>query len=550
MARLIPIGIQNFEKIRRNNMFYVDKTEFIEKWWHSQIDVTVITRPRRFGKTLMMATIERFFSPTCSNQKALFEGLDIWKHKGMRQLAGKVPTIFLTFSDAKHVCFKDAKKAFASKLVSVLSGFSYLQDSRNVPPGLKKRLREFNIDSDNVEIYEILRSLSEALLLHHGHKPIILVDEYDTILISAWTKNYWDEISDLLRGWMNATFKSNAFLDRALLTGITRVGKESLFSDFNNAMVVTVNTPAYETYFGFTEAEVQTALKEYGFDCGKEARKWYDGFVFGDIPGIYNPWSIVQYLQYRKAKCYWMNSSEDEIVEQEIRKSGKSIKTSLVTLLNGGKIESKVSDYVSFKDLQGGAVPIWSLLLAGGYIKAVGQKDDDVCELELTNYEVKVGFEAMISHWFDNKDETLDDFIQALLAGDTDAMTEYLQRISTDSFSFFDVKSHEPENFYHGFVLGMLVRLKNRYFITSNRESGLGRYDVMLEPKDKSDYAYVLEFKSRQPRKEKTLRETLANAQAQILSKQYSSELLKRGIPISRIRTYGVVFDGKQVLVG
>ena len=491
MARQLPTGNQKFEDIRRNRMFYVDKTAFIAKWWASHIGVTVVNRPRGFGKTLMLGAIERLFSPAFQDQEELFEGLNVWKNEEVRKLAGQIPTILLTFGDAGQRSFKDARQAFASKLAAVVGGFAYLQASSKVPPRLRQRLNDFNADSDNVELFEILRSLSEALFLHHGLKPVILVDDYDTLLFSAWSGNYRDEMSDLLRGWENATFKTNESLDRALLTGVT-----DGICGINNAMTVAVSTPEYQTDFGFTEDEVQDALNEYGIESGADAKKWYGGFAFGNVSGIFNPRSIVRYLQFRVPKCYWTDNGEDDVVEHEIKRSGKSVKASLVTLLNGGRIESKLSDNASLSNQQGGAVPIWSLLAAGGCVKAVSRREDGSCELELTNHEVKIGFETMIYRWFDAQDTTLDDFIRALLNGDTDAMTDCLQAISAAGSDFSDGKPNEPENFYLSFVLGLMIRLKDRYLFSCNRESGPGRYDVLLVPENSTDYAFILEFKA------------------------------------------------------
>lgn len=553
MARVIGIGVQDFESLRKDSLFYVDKTGFLTSWWFSKDQVTLVTRPRRFGKTLMMKTVERFFSCHYDEQADLFGDLKVWQDLDMRSLAGSMPVVFMSFGDLKPADYAEAKVAFSDKLKSVIDKFSYIYDSDKVSDDLRSSLKSFGRDAQDVAATKIaIKKLCKALYQYHGVKPLILLDEYDTLLQEAWLKGYWDSLSEFMRGWINSTFKTNEMLERGLLTGITRIGKESFFSDFNNVAVVTVTSPQYETDFGFTEAEVCAALAEYDLsDHFEEVRRWYDGFRFGNRDGIYNPWSITQFLKHRQLKPHWLNVGADCLIEYELATAGKIAKSDFERLMNGGVISARINEQISFRDLRGGVTFLWSLLLTAGYLKIVGEEPTGVYQLQLTNYEVQLGFENMIRRWFDTDSGAFNDFVIALLACDIDALNACMTQMAEESFSFFDATGRTPENFYHGFVLGMLVQLKDRFFISSNRESGYGRYDVMLEPKNpRHDDAYILEFKVRQPGREATLEETLHNAKLQITAKAYDRELVKRGIEKRRIHALGIVFDQKKVLIG
>lgn len=370
---------------------------------------------------------------------------------------------------------------------------------------------------------------------------------------------YWEELAEFIRSLFNASFKTNDYMERALLTGITRVGKESIFSDINNMEVVTATSTKYATAFGFTEEEVCMALEDFGLSSNLEkVRLWYDGFCFGGRKDIYNPWSITKYLDSGKFDTYWANTSSNNLVGELLKKSTPAVKMAMEDLLEGGQLATPLDEEVVFNLLDESNEAIWSLLLASGYLRT-----DRVCEdgeepvyyLSLPNLEVMREFRKMIRRWFQNTSLRYHDFVKALLCGDVDYMNQYMNQITETVFSSFDVgkrpsQKSEPERFYHGFVLGLIVDSGIAYTVTSNRESGLGRYDVILEPHRQEDQAYVLEFKVFHPEKEKSLEDTVKAALAQIEEKNYDSVLLAKGIAKSRIRHYGFAFEGKKVLIG
>lgn len=560
MARTVGIGIQDFGKIIRNNCFYVDKTAFIKEWWENQDDVTLITRPRRFGKTLTMSMLAHFFSVEHADKEGLFEGLDIWKEEKYRNLQGSYPVIFLSFADVKETSFENAREKICRIIKSLYDKFSFLQDKEQKLKKLPDIFHEISPGmGDSVASYS-LKALSEFLADYYGKKVIILLDEYDTPMQEAYVYGYWDEMAAFVRNLFNSTFKTNPYMERALMTGITRISKESIFSDLNHLEVVTSTSCKYEAAFGFTEKEVFAAMDEAGLTEKEEVRAWYDGFTFGNTHDIYNPWSIINYLDKQRFAAYWANTSSNSLVGKLIQEGVPEIKIVMEDLLQGKPFHASIDEQIIFSQLDHNIHAIWSLLLACGYLKVeayVVDRNYGECDytLSLTNKEVRLMFRHMIDGWFAEYTPAYNAFIKALLLDDKKAMNVYMNRIALATFSSFDAGSKpsetaEPERFYHGFVLGLVVDLADRYRITSNRESGLGRYDVMLEPLRDGDLAFVLEFKVHDPEDEKTLEDTVAAALRQIEEKAYDTELTERGIPRERIRYYGFAFEGKTVLIG
>lgn len=561
MKSVISIGNQDFISIRKNQCFYIDKTDFIREWWENQDSVTLITRPRRFGKTLNMSMTEYFFSVKYSEFGKYFEGLDIWKNEEMCKLQGTYPVIFLSFADIKATSYASARMAIIRKIVRLYSEFDFIKESNVLN---EKDSAYFDAVGDSMSddaAAVAVNYMSDYLSRYYGKKVIILLDEYDTPLQEAYVYGYWEELTGFVRSLFNSTFKTNPYMERGLMTGITRVSKESIFSDLNNLEVVTTTSEKYSSSFGFTEDEVFTALENAGLASEKEnVQYWYDGFSFGNRKDIYNPWSITKYLDTEEYGTYWADTSGNALVSSLIRQSSVKIKTEMEELLKGGEICTELDEQVIFEHLWKKRGAIWSLLLASGYLKVARYEMDyrsgkRLYYLKITNHETMLMFETMIEGWFEEEETAYGNFKEALLAGDVDYMNQFMNQVALRTFSSFDVGNKpsehlEPERFYHGFVLGLIVDMEGKYRITSNRESGFGRYDVIMEPLQEHLDAIVMEFKVQNMQKESSLEVTVENALHQIEEKNYDTELLARGIEKERIRHYGFAFRGKQVLIG
>lgn len=556
--RVINIGAQAFDEIRWHGDFYIDKTDFIREWWENRDTVTLITRPRRFGKTLNMRMLECFFSTEYQHRSDLFEGLHIWENAQYRELQGTYPVIFLSFARIKEQNQTDAAAAICRLLTQVCGHYSYLLSSEKLQAYEKERLRRYCSEVTATEAADVLNFLSEMLYHHYGQKVLILLDEYDTPMQEAFVNGYWDEMAAFIRSLFNSTFKTNPAMERAIMTGITRISKESIFSDLNNPNVVTTTSGQYETAFGFTEQEVRNALAEFGLsDRFREVKDWYDGFTFGSTQDIYNPWSILNFLKKERLAPYWANTSSNSLISYELRVADNSIKEQMEELLNGKTIETVLDEQIVFSQLDRNATAMWSLFLAGGYLKICAREFDgsyDHYTLALTNKEVTIMFRTLIREWFDPAADSYSRFTKALTRKDTGLVTYYLNDILLNVASSFDTRKkvmpgHEPESFYHGLVLG-LVATEDHYIVTSNRESGLGRFDVMMRPRVQGQTAaIIMEFKVFDPEREHTLEETADRALQQIREKRYDAELLQEGFRREEIIHYGMAFRGKEAVV-
>ena len=451
----IAIGKQSFEDIRKKDCFYIDKTDFIKDWWESADDVTLITRPRRFGKTLNMDMLKCFFSNQYEGRKELFEGLGIWKDEEYRELQGTYPVIFLSFADIKGNTFEMARQQVCIKILDLYEENEYLLEGDMLGESEKAFYKSVSMDMSDAIISTSLNKLCVFMYKYYGKKVIIILDEYDTPMQEAYMNGYWDELVALTRSLFNSTFKTNPYLERGIMTGITRVSKESIFSDLNNLKVVTTTSREYATSFGFTEKEVFDALDEVNMSNEKAAvKEWYDGFTFGDVKDIYNPWSIINYLQTGKIDSYWTDSSSNGIVNKLIKTGTPDVKEAMAVLISGGVIEKKIDEQIVFDQLDKNEDAIWSLLLASGYLciesyKEVGRLKRKIYGLKLTNLEVERMFEVMIEQWFGKEKFNYNGFVKSLLNGDIESMNEYMNRVTRGVISYFDTgktpSDEEPE---------------------------------------------------------------------------------------------------------
>ena len=561
MNQVISIGNQGFDSIRQEQSFYVDKTAFIKEWWESRDSITLITRPRRFGKTLNMSMLNCFFSNRYEGRGDLFEGLVIWKEEAYRKLQGTFPVLFLSFAAVKADNLEDAKQQLKAQIAGLYEENRFLLDGTLLSGNEKEEYRKVTMYMGDAESSLALNRLCLYLNRYYGKKVIILLDEYDTPMQEAYVQGYWKEFTSFVRSLFNASFKTNPCLERAVMTGITRVSKESVFSDLNNLNVVTTTSKEYADAFGFTEEEVFAALDLFGMaERKQDVKKWYDGFTFGNKKDIYNPWSITNFLDKRELRPYWASTSSNSLVSKLIQTASPEIKEGMESLLQGEEIVVSFDEQIVFDQLDRSRNAIWSLLLAGGYLRTEeveyrGMMLEPWYHLKITNLETFSAFSSMLKGWFENEASNYSEFVEALLDGKLKEMNAYMNDVALTTFSSFDVGNHpsgrtQPERFYHGFVLGLLVELRDRYEVCSNRESGYGRYDVMLVPRFKKDDAIVMEFKVHDPEEEGSLQDTVKAALQQIQEKNYDAELQDRGISQGRIRHYGFAFEGKKVLIG
>lgn len=612
MARTVGIGVQDFEEMIKKDHFYVDKTSFIREWWERKDVVTLITRPRRFGKTLTMSMVDRFFSLRYEGKGDVFEGLEIWKDEQYRALQGTYPVICMTFANIKEVNYPNTRYRINQLIKGVYKQYDFLLEGDTLSEEEKKNYRMVTESMLEVVAATAITKLSELLHRYYKKKVIILLDEFDTPLLEAYTGGYDKELSAFLRSMFISIFKANPDLERGIMTGVTGISRDSVLSDLNNMKVVTTTSEEYAAAFGFTEEEVFAGMDAQGLGERKEeVKEWYGGFHFGRQKDMYNPWSVLNYMDTRDVKTYWANSGVNSLIGRLLRQGSREVKESLECLLRGEHLFLPIEEQMVYDQLNESEYAVWSFLLANGYLTVAdhgtygaqhggtgkehhdgkagenrsskdkksrgGKKGKHQAEkaaaagtvihkeiaayeevqpgyeLAFPNREVSVMFRDMVQGWFLKKASDFNDFIKALLCNDADAMNKYMNRITTELFDVFDTEvrpsgKEEPERFYHAFVFGLMVGLADRYLITSNRENG--RYDIMLEPKNDALDAYVIGFILFNKNRDLTMEDTVAAAHKQMKEKQYDDVLAAKGIRADRIKKYGFAFQGKEVLIG
>lgn len=567
---VVNLGVQQFDKVIEEDKFYIDKTGFITEWWEAGADVTLITRPRRFGKTLNMSMVECFFSNQYAGRGDLFEGLSVWEEKTsegeyrFRKLQGTFPVIFMSFAGIETTEYKGMVYQISEEVTSLYAKNRYLLEGNVLSESEREYYESIRPGMDGEMAAGAVKMMAGFLYRYYQKKVIILLDEYDTPMQTAWLHGYWDRAVLFFGSLFSSTFKNNPFLYRGLITGVTRIAKESIFSSLNNPKVVTTTSNQYATSFGFTEEEVFRALDEAGLGREKQGvKQWYDGFSFGMYTDIYNPWSIASFIENDAVyDAYWTNTSSNSLVNSLVQTGNPELKKMMEELLQGRSIQTEIDEQIVFNQLDGDVNAVWSLLLATGYLRVrkleyVGERKQKIYTLALTNMEVEGMFDKMVRGWFGGDVKVYyNEFIKALLSDNIRKMNTFMNKVALNTFSSFDSGNKpsdqaEPERFYHGFVLGMVVNMADTHKIRSNRESGYGRYDVMIEPLDRSGKAFIFEFKVLDPDEdEETLEDTLANAHAQIEEKRYKAELIAAGFAPEQIRKYGFAFQGKKCLIG
>ncbi|MCP5498164.1 MAG: AAA family ATPase [Leptospiraceae bacterium] len=558
----LPIGNSNFREVIEDNYFYVDKSLLIQEVLDSGSKISLITRPRRFGKTINLSMLKCWFEVYQDSKSAipnseLFQNLKIWKlGDEYTKHCGKYPVIYLTFKDVKESKWENCQKFLKRIISSEYERHSYLLDSNSLTDAQKKLFRSIqDLSADFVTYETSLKKLSEFLHLHYGEKVVVLIDEYDTPVHEAYYKKYYDLMVDFYRTFLGAGLKDNEHLEKSVITGILRISKESVFSDLNNFSVYTVLNNRFADKFGFTQEEVTAALDYYQLTDKQEGVKtWYNGYVFGNQTDIYNPWSILNFLEHHSEglKPHWVNTSSNLIIRDLLSRADSESKKDMESLLKRETIEKEVQVDTVFSEIENGGNTLWSFLLFSGYLKVVRQRVDGkrlYSQLLIPNLEIEYLYERFISGWLTDNLQSyeLKELLNSLLTGNVDNLQFLLQKFILNSFSYLDPTGKEPERVYHAFILGLLLHLSDSHSVKSNRESGFGRYDIMLIPKRQNGVGVVIEFKLVYPHLKETLAIAAEKALGQIEDNRYEEELKSMGA--SAVLKYGMAFEGKEVLV-
>ncbi|MCP4113180.1 MAG: AAA family ATPase [Desulfobacteraceae bacterium] len=545
----LPIGRSDFKAVIEDNCYYVDKSLFIREITEASGNVLLIPRPRRFGKTLNLSMLRYFYEKADENLSRLFKGMAVSKDKVFENHQGKYPVIFLTFKDAKEMSWKSLYPRLANLIRDEFVRHKYLLES-DVLFHTEKHYFEsvLNKKAEEADYADALRYLSAFLRRFHEKRVIILADEYDTPITAGYIGGYYKNTVNFMRNLLSGGLKDNEHLFKGVVTGVLRVAKESIFSGLNNLDVFTLLDDEFSSGFGFTDDEVQRILKDYSLsDRYEEVSHWYNGYLFGGKV-VYNPWSVVNYVNRKsvKARPYWIRTADTEMIDSLATRGGRELREELGNLLEGKSIIKPVYDDIVMKDLEKRDDLLWSFLLFSGYLKVAGEIDYETYRLKIPNQEVLTAYEKMVRTWFAEKTESnrLEAMLKALEDGNAELFEQLLREVVIQVMSYHDL-SGSPEKVYHALVLGMLVWMSDRYDIRSNRESGYGRFDLMLKPKDAAKQGIIIEFKK--VHENETPEDVLKSALEQIEEKKYAEELEASGV--KNILKLAVAFQGKKLWV-
>ena len=547
----LPIGTDDFERVRQENLYYVDKTSLIEQMFDNWAQVTLFTRPRRFGKSLNMSMLKHFFE--IGSDPSLFDGLAIMQHEGLcEQHMGKYPVIFLSLKKVDGEDFKTAYAGLLSEIQREVKRLSYLQTSNALDSGEKELIKQFKTKSASKDdIRDAIYTLSYFLEKHHGQKTIILIDEYDVPLDKAYINGYYDKMIDLIRAMFGSALKTNSSLQLAVLTGCLRVSKESVFTGLNNFRVCGISDLEYTECFGFTEGEVREMFEYYGVENRmQDAKAWYDGYHFGNQE-IYCPWDVINFCQTLRScptaqpTAYWTNTSGNDVVRNLIKKSDSDVvKGDIESLINGGTIQKELNVNITYREIEDSINNLWSLLYMTGYLTTTKPPSGDMFELRIPNYEITTIYKKQVLGWFSERlnaeakenRKQLEALFEAFVTGNAAEIKRLLEERLLTTVSYFDAH----ENFYHGFLLALLSTCNN-WYLTSNRESGSGRCDIVLERSDGS-VGIVIELKyTKDP---DDLPKACTQAIEQINKKNYAAAFRRKHL--KQIYKMGIAFSGKE----
>ena len=547
----IAIGVSDFKMLRVRDNYYIDKTMYIKDIIDNQSNVILVTRPRRFGKTLNMSMLKYYFDCNSKDNKELFKGLKIMEQpEKYTSKMGAYPCIYLTLKDVNDSNYENMLLDLKTAILNMYKEHMYLLDSEKIYNFEKEKINNILYGKENeTDLKVSIKELSEYLYRYFDKPVMLMLDEYDVPIQNAYVKGYYDEAIEFFKTFYGTTFKDNSYLEKTVITGVSRVAKESIFSGANNFKVYTVLDNEFENDFGITSEEMDKIIKEFDIkDKKEEIKEWYDGYKIGNTEEIYNPWSILNYLADKKIGAYWVNTSSNDLIKL-VLKNSTTVKEKMERLLKGEAIEVPINLETIIIGIESNEDNIWGLLLGTGYLRIAEAPTDplsSIYKVQLPNTEIKLLFMQIITRWFNDKviGNDLTSILKDLTTLNLSEFEKKFDILVKQMFSFMDVGENTAENFYHAFVLGMLVGLRDTYYVNSNRESGFGRYDIMLEPKDKSENSFIMEFKVLENKEEKTIEDTIEKAKMQIEEKGYEQNLIERGF--MNITKMVFAFKGKE----